>query len=383
MFERFTEQSIKVIMLAQEEARLLQHNYVGTDFILLGLIGVGAGIASKALKSSGVILKDARIEVEKKVGRGSGFLAVEIPFTKQAKRLMEKSWEAANEIGHNYIGTEHLLLGLIIAGDDGAAGDEALGVLSTLGVNINKLSTLTREEAKKGSPAAERKREPVMGKVIELSSSDDLGQALENAHDAVWHAKNIAIRAQEFELAAWLRETEVELSERTEKHSTKVTTTESREALHEIFERFTESAQTVHSLAQEESRRLGHNFIGTEQILIGLIGQGSSNAAKTLKGMGVKATEARTEVEKIIGRGSGYFSRELKLTPRAEKLVGIAQHEAKRLGNYYIAPEHLLLALVIEGEGIAARVLENLGCRLSDVRKQMLEVLEEKGPATS
>src|SRR5262249_40965399 len=156
----------------------------------------------------------------------------------------------------------------------------------------------------------------VMGKVIELSSSDGLDQALENAYDAVWHAKNIAIRAQEFELAAWLRETEVELSERIEKSSTSVTTKESREALHEILERFTESAISVYSLAQEESRRLGHNFIGTEQILIGLVGQGSSNAAKTLKSMGVKVKEARTEVEKIIGRGSGYFGQELKLTPR-------------------------------------------------------------------
>ena len=89
MFERFTEKAIKVIMLAQEEARRLGHNFVGTEQILLGLIGEGTGIAAKTLKSMGVNLKDARQEVEKIIGRGSGFVAVEIPFTPRAKRVLE------------------------------------------------------------------------------------------------------------------------------------------------------------------------------------------------------------------------------------------------------------------------------------------------------
>ena len=115
MFERFTEKAIKVIMLAQEEARRLGHNFVGTEQILLGLIGEGTGVAAKVLKSLGVNLKDSRIEVEKIIGRGSGFVAVEIPFTPRAKRVLELSLEEARQLGHNYIGTEHLLLGLIRA----------------------------------------------------------------------------------------------------------------------------------------------------------------------------------------------------------------------------------------------------------------------------
>ena len=91
MFERFTEKAIKVIMLAQEEARRLGHNFVGTEQILLGLIGEGTGIGPKVLKSMGVNLKDARVEVEKIIGRGSGFVAVEIPFTPRAKRVLELS----------------------------------------------------------------------------------------------------------------------------------------------------------------------------------------------------------------------------------------------------------------------------------------------------
>lgn len=99
MFERFTEKAIKVIMLAQEEARRLGHNFVGTEQILLGLIGEGTGIAAKVLKSMGVNLKEARVEVEKIIGRGSGFVAVEIPFTPRAKRVLELSLEEARQLG--------------------------------------------------------------------------------------------------------------------------------------------------------------------------------------------------------------------------------------------------------------------------------------------
>jgi len=134
MFERFTEKAIKVIMLAQEEARRLGHNFVGTEQILLGLIGEGTGIGPKVLKSMGVNLKDARVEVEKIIGRGSGFVAVEIPFTPRAKRVLELSLEEARQLGHNYIGTEHLLLGLIKEGEGVAAR-----VLENLSVDLSKV----------------------------------------------------------------------------------------------------------------------------------------------------------------------------------------------------------------------------------------------------
>merc|ERR1711985_49453 len=134
MFERFTEKAIKVVMLAQEEARRLGHNFVGTEQILLGLIGESTGIAAKVLKTLGVTLKDARSEVEKIIGRGSGFVAVEIPFTPRAKRVLEMSLEEARQLGHNYIGTEHILLGLLRQGE-GVSGR----VLETLGADLSKV----------------------------------------------------------------------------------------------------------------------------------------------------------------------------------------------------------------------------------------------------
>merc|ERR1719310_2105267 len=136
MFERFTEKAIKVVMLAQEEARRLGHNFVGTEQLLLGLVGEGTGIAAKVLKSMGVNLKEARVEVEKIIGRGSGFVAVEIPFTPRAKRVLELSLEEARQLGHSYIGTEHLLLGLLREGEGVAAR-----VLEGLGVDLGKIRT--------------------------------------------------------------------------------------------------------------------------------------------------------------------------------------------------------------------------------------------------
>jgi len=188
MFERFTEKAIKVIMLAQEEARRLGHNFVGTEQILLGLIGEGTGAGSKVLKSMGVNLKDARIEVENFIGRGSGFVAVEIPFTPRAKRVLELSLEEARQLGHNYIGTEHLLLGLIKEGEGVATRVlENLNVdlskvrsqiIRSLGDNVevasgnnsNRSKTPTLEEfgTDLTKKAAEQKLDPVVGRAKEI-----------------------------------------------------------------------------------------------------------------------------------------------------------------------------------------------------------------------
>jgi len=131
MFEHFTSEAIRVIMLAQEEARRLGHNFVGTEQILLGLMGEGTGVAAKVLTELGITLKDARREVEKIIGRGTGFVPPEIPFTPKVKSLFEQSFKEARSLGHNYINTEHLLLGLTEAGEGVAAK-----VLQNLGVEL-------------------------------------------------------------------------------------------------------------------------------------------------------------------------------------------------------------------------------------------------------
>ncbi|XP_057970255.1 ATP-dependent Clp protease ATP-binding subunit ClpA homolog CD4B, chloroplastic-like [Malania oleifera] len=148
-----------------------------------------------------------------------------------------------------------------------------------------------------------------------------------------------------------------------------------------MFERFTEKAIKVIMLAQEEARRLGHNFVGTEQILLGLIGEGTGIAAKVLKSMGVNLKDARVEVEKIIGRGSGFVAVEIPFTPRAKRVLELSLEEARQLGHNYIGSEHLLLGLLREGEGVAARVLENLGVDLSNIRTQVIRMVGESAEA--
>ena len=180
MFERFTEKAIKVIMLAQEEARRLGHNFVGTEQVLLGLIGEGTGVAAKTLKSMGVNLKEARAEVEKIIGRGSGFVAVEIPFTPRAKRVLELSWDEARQLGHNYIGTEHLLLGLIREGEGVAAR-----VLENLGVDLNKVRSNvikmlgeTKPQTSSGSSSSSSSSGSSSGGKTKTPSLDEFGRDL-------------------------------------------------------------------------------------------------------------------------------------------------------------------------------------------------------------
>jgi len=148
-----------------------------------------------------------------------------------------------------------------------------------------------------------------------------------------------------------------------------------------MFERFTEKAIKVVMLAQEEARRLGHNFVGTEQIMLGLIGEGTGIAAKVLKSMGISLKEARVEVEKIIGRGSGFVAVEIPFTPRAKRVLELALEEARQLGHNYIGTEHLLLGLLREGEGVAARVLENLDADPAKIRSQVIRMVGESQEA--
>ena len=143
------------------------------------------------------------------------------------------------------------------------------------------------------------------------------------------------------------------------------------------FDRFTERARKVLTLAQEEAQRFNHNYIGTEHLLLGLVREGDGVAAKVLSNLGVELQKVRSAVEFIIGRGERQVSGEIGLTPRAKKVIELAVDEARRLGHHYIGTEHLLLGLIREGEGIAAGVLESLGVNLEKVRTEVIKVLTQ------
>ncbi|MBX9971432.1 ATP-dependent protease ATP-binding subunit ClpC [Cytobacillus firmus] len=141
-----------------------------------------------------------------------------------------------------------------------------------------------------------------------------------------------------------------------------------------MFGRFTERAQKVLALAQEEAIRLGHNNIGTEHILLGLVREGEGIAAKALYALGLGSDKIQKEVENLIGRGQD-ASQTIHYTPRAKKVIELSMDEARKLGHSYVGTEHILLGLIREGEGVAARVLNNLGVSLNKARQQVLQLL--------
>src|SRR5437762_8066949 len=149
------------------------------------------------------------------------------------------------------------------------------------------------------------------------------------------------------------------------------------------FDKFTERARRVLTLAQEEAQRFNHNYIGTEHLLLGLVREGDGVAAKVLNNLGVELSKVRSAVEFIIGRGEKSISGEIGLTPRAKKVIELAVEEARRLNHSYIGTEHLLLGLVREGEGIAFGVLESLGVSLERVRTETTRILSQNAPQSA
>ena len=143
------------------------------------------------------------------------------------------------------------------------------------------------------------------------------------------------------------------------------------------FEKFSERARRVLSLAQEEAQRFNHNYIGTEHILLGLVRESEGVAARVLANLGTELSKIRSAVEFIIGRGERPSPGEIGLTPRAKKVIELAVDEARRLNHHYIGTEHLLTGLMREGEGVAAGVLESLGVNLDRVRTETARILTQ------
>jgi ATP-dependent Clp protease ATP-binding subunit ClpA len=143
-----------------------------------------------------------------------------------------------------------------------------------------------------------------------------------------------------------------------------------------MFERFTDRARRVVVLAQDESRMLHHDYIGTEHILLGLIHEGEGVAAKALQALDISLESVRSQVEEIVGKGQETRAGHIPFTPRAKKVLELSLRESLQLGHDYIGTEHILLGLIREGDGVAAQVLVRMGADLSRVRHQVILVLE-------
>jgi ATP-dependent Clp protease ATP-binding subunit ClpA len=207
MFERFTDRARRVVVLAQEEARRLNHNYIGTEHLLLGL--AHGGVAAKALESLGISLEAVRAQVEEIIGQGQSAPVGHIPFTPRAKKVLELSLREAIQLGHNYIGTEHLLLGLIREGEGVAAQ-----VLLKLGGDLSRVRQQVIQLLSGyagGEAAAEQARAPT--RLVRMTVPAELREAEEQL-DQVRRDKEAAIEAEDFERAAVMRDQERQLARR-------------------------------------------------------------------------------------------------------------------------------------------------------------------------
>jgi ATP-dependent Clp protease ATP-binding subunit ClpC len=195
-FDKFTDHSRKVMSLAQEEARRFKHNYIGTEHLLLGLVREDKGVAAQVLRSLGIELDKVRSQVEFIIGRGDRLVLGEIGMTPRAKKVIELAVGEAQLLNHQYIGTEHLLLGMIREGHGIAAG-----VLESLGVNLQNLRAQTLQVLSQSGSTA------TSSPTLSISELKESVATLE----LVLHEKEQAVQAQEYELAAELRAKEIEL----------------------------------------------------------------------------------------------------------------------------------------------------------------------------
>ncbi len=333
MFERFSEKALKVVMLSQEEARRMGHYRIGTEQLLLGLIrqssdgvsffGLGtfgtSGVA-KILKSMNVDLKQARTEVEKIIGKGDGILKVQIPFTNHAKQALEISRQKADDLEQKSISTEHLLFALTKIEES-----VAVKVLRNLKVDLSKLQNKLLEQLKKNGSIENREGKPLGDKIPRIKKPSSTG--FSGVTD---------------------------------------------------FAGFNQRAIETIVLAQNEAKQLGQDFIGTEELLLGLILEKSGSAGKCLKSMQINLIACRSEIEKIVGKRECIEQTNVEFSPRALHVLELAHIESNQLGQDYVGTGHLLLGILREGNGVAMQVLKNLSIDTVQLRQMTSQELTNR-----
>jgi ATP-dependent Clp protease ATP-binding subunit ClpA len=318
-FDHFNDRAKRILALAQDEAIRFNHNYIGTEHLLLGLIREGEGVAARALDALNVDLSKVRTAVEFIIGRGPATTSPsEITMSPRTKRVLELAVDEARKLGHSTVGSEHLLLGLVREGEGIASG-----VLESLGVSMEKLRHQIIATIGSSAPAGSASAAPGPAPVAREAS---------------------AVRP---------------------------------------FDRFNDRAKRVLALAQDEAIRFNHNYMGPEHLLLGLVREGEGVAAKALNSLGVELSRTRRELENLIGRGDNSASpSEITLIPRAKKVIELAIDESRLLGHSHVGTEHLLLGLVREGDGTnAGAILKAQGVDLATVRQKVIAMISgDAGP---
>jgi len=435
MFERFTQEAIKSILLAQEECRRMGHHAVDSEHLFLGIIAEETGLAAHFLGARGLNISNARQLVEQVKRPDTNPLTIELPYTQAAAKAFEHARQEAQSLNHSYVGTEHILLGLILEKKENKhlselwrvlkhqglldqtydalilfvrtqnkkPADSSLGlgldfepppkpqalpileVFKSLGLQMVDVSKEAASEIKKNGKKASKN-----GEKPDSIFTTDARMILESAWDIAHDRGSTTISTEHLILAldkcanlspaelAWLT-----ISELDSRESMRLPQLEAID-----FSHFSKRAQKVLDKSHEEARRLGYEFIGTDHILLGILGEKTSVATKVMKNLGVTLEKLRKELPDFGRTEIDSIADELIYTPRTKRVFAMAKEEAEILKSDLIEPEHLLLAIEKEGKasdsifnsGLAWQVLKRLEVS-EKIRPEVLKLL--KAPVQS
>ncbi len=380
LFDEFTERARKVLSLAQEEAQHFQHNAIGTEHLLLGLVREGESVAAQVLESLNVTPEKVRKAIEEAKGHGNGIVQGEIILSPHANMAIEMAMkEAERQFPSPSTNPEDRLLGSIQMPESDAVKilqDKKMPPhLESLGVTLKQVRKAVKEAKGRSvqilidqrSPAntpieeAERRRHPFFRVDTENLL---LGVLRVPESTGVKILQGLGVPPlKDFWMLVFLE------------HVTTLQTTNQGYA-----QRFTRPARKAWSLAHEEARRLHHSYVGTHHLLLGLVGEGSGVAATVLAEMGVSLDKMREKVEPGFEQGDWNVPADIKLQPRLKNAIELASNEARRLHHPSIGTGHLLLVMTRhgEGEGIAPGLLKSLGVDLDKMRAAIRHVLSEQ-----
>jgi ATP-dependent Clp protease ATP-binding subunit ClpC len=380
LFDKFTERAKKVLNLAEEEARHFQHNVMGTEHLLLGLIREGESVAAHVLESLDVTFEQVRKAVEEAKGRGNAVVQGEIMLSPHMNMAIEMAMkEAERQFPSRSTGAEMPLMGSIQMPESEAVKilqDAKLpAYLESLGVTLEQVrkavddakgrgvQILTDQRSAANTPVeeAERRRHPFFHINIEHLL---LGMLRVPESTGVKILQDLGLPSfKDVRTLVYL-----------ERSATLPITAQ------EYSQKFTEQARKAWSRAHEEARRLQDNFVGGHHLLLGLVGEGSGVAATVLAEMGVSLEKMREKVEPGYEAGDWSVPSNIKLQPKLKHIIELASNEARRRYHPAISTGHLLLVMVRarEGRGIETGLLESLGVDLENLRAVLQRTLTEK-----
>jgi ATP-dependent Clp protease ATP-binding subunit ClpA len=358
-FDKFNDHARRVLALAQEEAQRFQHNYIGTEHLLLGLVRLEESTAGQVLNRLGVRLQKVRSTVEFIIGRGDRIVLGEIGLTPRAKKVIELAVDEARRLNHHYIGTEHILLGLVSEGQGIAAG-----VLESVGVKLHSVRAATLE---------------VLGQAGTLRESDTAGEeefppktsiTLTSVTLTGGSEASLSDRLLEFAGTYVRGEKQIDQGAPIIQDADDLVPAPTR--TEERANRFTIRARRVLIRAREEARLQQKVLVGSEHLLLALIGEQNGIAFHVLRNMGVDDQQLQTLAQSFVAPEN--FSKPAEttgLTIDGQRAIELAIEEARLPRQMAIGSEHLLLGL-LRGEGSASGLLiDSMGLTLEKARMEV------------